>query len=153
MKTVKGNLIKMAKAGDFNLIVHGCNCLNTMGKGIALEIKREFPEAYKADQKTKKGSRSKLGTVSFAAQHDVIIMNAYTQYAYWSKGQPKKVHADYDAIRSCFASIKKGWPGHKVGIPLIGAGLANGDWNKIKGIIEEEMEGEDITLVEFDPRA
>ena len=31
MKTIKGNLITMAKEGKFDVIVHGCNCYHVMG--------------------------------------------------------------------------------------------------------------------------
>lgn len=51
MKTVHGNLIKMALEGKFDVIIHGCNCFNTFGAGIALQIKRIFPDAYEADLK------------------------------------------------------------------------------------------------------
>jgi O-acetyl-ADP-ribose deacetylase (regulator of RNase III) len=47
MKVTEGDLIKKAKEGEFDLIVHGCNCFCTMGGGIAKGIKREFPEAYR----------------------------------------------------------------------------------------------------------
>ena len=33
MKTIQGNLIHSAQAGEFDLIVHGCNCFCTMGAG------------------------------------------------------------------------------------------------------------------------
>ena len=39
--------------------------------------------------------------------------------------------------------------GLKFGFPYIGAGLAGGDWEIIKSIIEEEMKGEDITFVKY----
>jgi hypothetical protein len=29
LKRAKGNLIDMAEQGEFDVIVHGCNCLNT----------------------------------------------------------------------------------------------------------------------------
>ena len=38
LETVKGNLITMAKKGELDIIVHGCNCFHTMGGGIAAEI-------------------------------------------------------------------------------------------------------------------
>lgn len=157
MKTVKGDLIKLALDGKFDVIVHGCNCFCTMGKGIAVGIKKEFPTAYKADQETVKGDKSKLGTITHAERAGVVAVNAYTQYKYWEKGTPKKRHVDYDAIRSCFKRIVEKWGGEgsvtKFGIPLIGAGLAGGDWEIISKIIEEETHGEDITLVEYDPNA
>ena len=33
MRTIEGDLIGLAKAGHFDVIVHGCNCHNTMGRG------------------------------------------------------------------------------------------------------------------------
>jgi O-acetyl-ADP-ribose deacetylase (regulator of RNase III) len=42
---------------------------------------------------------------------------------------------------------KQEFTGKKIGLPLIGAGLAGGDWTIIEKIIEEELEGEDVTVV------
>jgi hypothetical protein len=66
MKVIKGDLLQMAEDDEFDAIVHGCNCFNAMGKGIALSIKNRWPEVYAADCKTTKGGRNKLGTYSFA---------------------------------------------------------------------------------------
>ena len=49
LKHTKGNLIDLAEQGEFDVIVHGCNCQNTMGSGIAKEIKERYPLAYRAD--------------------------------------------------------------------------------------------------------
>ena len=66
MKIVRGDLIKLALAGQFDVIVHGCNCMCAMGAGIAKGIKATFPEAYAADCATPRGAREKLGTISTA---------------------------------------------------------------------------------------
>ena len=142
------------------MIIHGCNCFNTMGAGIAASVKRRFPAAYKADCATEEGSHHKLGSYTSATvttsttngtddgrhPHELTIVNAYTQY-HWS---PRKGgRADYKAIRSVFAKIKSDFSGKRIGYPLIGAGLAGGDWNIISRMIEEELEGENHTLVKF----
>ena len=44
-----GDLIK--EAFNYSAIVHGTNCFNTMGGGIALGIAKVFPEAEEADKK------------------------------------------------------------------------------------------------------
>ena len=56
---------------------------------------------------------------------------------------------DYDAIRGAFREIKTRYAGKRIGYPRIGAGLAGGDWDTIATIIDEELGGEDHTLVEF----
>ncbi len=151
MKVTQGDLIKKAKEGEFDLIVHGCNCFCTMGAGIAKGIKSEFSGAFDADRATTKGSREKLGTCSFAKIEregiDLIVVNAYTQFDYRGRG----AKADYDAIRSCMKWIKENFEGKRIGLPKIGAGLAGGDWEKISQIIDEELAGEDVTLVEYKP--
>ena len=149
MKTVKGDLIKLALEMRFDVIIHGCNCMCEMGAGIAKIIRSQFPETYEADLKTEKGSRDKLGTITHAtvlhADHEVTVVNAYTQYDYKGSG----VLVDYEAVRSAMRSVRQSFPGKKIGYPKIGAGLAGGDWKVIARIIDEELEGEDHSLVEF----
>lgn len=99
MQKTKGDLIKLALNGEFDVIVHGCNCFCTMGKGIALTIKNVFPEAYQADLKTNKGDKQKLGKYSYAKLqrngYQITVINAYTQYHYGGCGNK----ADYNAIK------------------------------------------------------
>lgn len=134
------------KAFDFQVAAHGCNCFCAFGKGIALSIKNAFPEAYKADCATTKGDRGKLGSiVPVQVGPESWIINAYTQYDYWSQGP----RADYDAIRNAMLSIRDFMLEHgydTLTIPKIGAGLAGGDWNRIEGIIKECFGDTDITV-------
>ena len=151
MQSIQGDLIKLALNKEFDVIVHGCNCQCVMSAGIAKTIKTVFPEAYVADSQTIKGDRSKLGTISTATvnrdNHEITIVNAYTQFHWRGKG----VKVDYQAIASCFKEIKAQFSGKRIGYPLIGAGLAGGDWSIISTIIDEELAGEHHTLVEFQP--
>ena len=151
MKEVEGDLVKMAVEGRFDVIVHGCNCQCEMGAGIALTIKTKFPEAYAADCATKQGNRNKLGNYSSAPveinNHPFIVVNAYTQFHWRGTG----VMADYEAIRAVMRKLKQDFWGKRIGYPLIGAGLAGGDWGIISEIIIEELAGEDHTLVKFKP--
>ena len=41
-QTIKGDLIELAKKGEFDVITHGCNCFCTMGAGIAVPMAKEF---------------------------------------------------------------------------------------------------------------
>jgi len=147
MKEVDGDLVVMGKRGDFDVIVHGCNCMCTMGSGIARQIRDTFPSAYTADCKTKSGDISKLGKYTFTTVGNLTIVNAYTQFDYVRYPPP----CDYGAIRAVFKRIKKDFAGKRIGYPKIGAGLAGGDWDRISAIINEELEGEDHTLVNFVP--
>jgi len=151
MKTKFGDLIQLAQNGEFDVIIHGCNCFCAMGAGIAKGIKAAFPEAYEADCKTPKGDKEKLGTIRWVTKttnnKDLIIVNGYTQYHYAGKGRK----LDYEALRKIFKIIKQNFSGLRIGYPAIGAGLAGGNWETIATIIEEELIGENHTFVAFEP--
>jgi O-acetyl-ADP-ribose deacetylase (regulator of RNase III) len=82
------NLIDALLEDEIDVLVHGCNCFNTMGAGIAKQIKFQFPEVYKLDCTTKKGDRSKLGTTNYIKYKrnyyhgKFYIVNCYTQFTY-----------------------------------------------------------------------
>ncbi|MEO1311443.1 MAG: macro domain-containing protein [Pseudomonadota bacterium] len=147
MKTRTGDLLELVLQGEFDVIVHGCNCFHIMGAGIARQIAMRFPEAYEADKKTPHGDRNKLGTISTAEiERDnacFVIVNAYTQFDVRGRG-PK---VDYDAVSSCFAVVADRFAGRRIGYPLIGAGLAGGDWDLIAERISKRLEGLEHTLV------
>jgi O-acetyl-ADP-ribose deacetylase (regulator of RNase III) len=151
MPTIHGDLLKLALSGRFDVIIHGCNCQCQMGAGIAKTVKALFPEAYRADCETIKGAREKLGSISFAAivrpSASFTIVNAYTQFHWRGSG----VKADYEAIRSAMRAVGLRFDGLRIGYPLIGAGLAGGDWNIISSIIDEELDDQDHTLVVYEP--
>ena len=146
-----GDLIEQAKNGQYDVIIHGCNCFNTMGAGIAKQIKSSFPEAYQADLKTKKGDRNKLGTYTKATinnnDQQLTIVNAYTQYYY---GHGKDLF-EYDAFSKILKQIKAEFSGQKIGLPLIGCGYAGGNKQEVLKIIAKELENENYTIVEYQP--
>ena len=161
MKHVKGDLIHLARQGEFNIIVHGCNCFHTMGGGIALQLAQTFPgpdgPAAIDRECTVYGDREKLGAFTLASgwsydSEHIVVINGYTQFGFepQSDGSPP---VDYDAVRNVFkalAQLCENLEDVRIGYPAIGAGLAGGDWDKISAIIDEELEGLDHTYVEYE---
>lgn len=156
-RTVRGNLLEMAAEGKFDMIIQGCNCFNTMGGGLAKQIKERFPEAWEVDRNTIKGSMYKLGNYTSAlikeGDQKFHIINAYTQYHYNRQGENKDVF-EYTAFRLITEKLAKEYPSARVGMPLIGCGLAGGDKEKILDIIEDydimlAKNGGYVTLVEY----
>ncbi len=147
MKIVEGDLLAKARNGDFDVIIHGCNCFCNFGAGIALQIMQQFPEAYEMDKTTEYADKKKIGTYSFVriVRNGKMfhIVNAYTQYEYGID----KIRCNYNAIDSVFRKISDVYNGKRIGYPKIGAGLAGGDWNIISEIIERNLIDQDHTLV------
>lgn len=59
----KGNLLDMAESGDFDVIIHGCNCFCRMKSGIAGQIAQRYPIVVDKDNETRVGDMSKLGSI------------------------------------------------------------------------------------------
>lgn len=124
-----------------------------MGAGIALQIKRAYPQAALIDVQTRTGDRSKLGTINYVditipGKQPFKVINAYTQYYY---GMQNGAPVDYDAIRKAFQAVAKLLtPGSTIGIPKIGCGLAGGNWSIVAKIVEEELHNFRVTLVIFE---
>ena len=141
-----GNLVQLAIAGDFDVVIHGCNCFCTMGKGIAKEIATVWPEAYMADRGTKRGDVYKLGTYSYYCNKALMlkIVNLYTQFNVGA-------HFEYAAFGLGLRNLVETLKGDEIiGMPMIGAGLGGGDWNTIEEIIKNELEGFNVTIVKYE---
>lgn len=148
---VKGDLIELAKHGEFDAIIHGCNCFHTMGSGIALQLVNKWPQVLEEDKRTSKyGDLSKLGdfTCAICSRKEfdlppLIVYNCYTQFKFGigNGGYDKNVLVDYNSIYRVISRINyfnpatPGITGKKIGFPMLGAGLAGGDWDIISKMI------------------
>lgn len=147
---IEGDLIK---AGP-RVICHGCNARGSMGAGLAFHLRKPYPEIYDDYRRvfTEQGNRLELGqTIWTRCRDGRLIVNAITQATYGR--DPHTVYADYDAIAAAMAGINAvalktqadpaaaaahGGVIDRVGLPKIGAGLANGDWSVIAEIVARQ---------------
>jgi O-acetyl-ADP-ribose deacetylase (regulator of RNase III) len=157
LKHAQGNLLDLAEAGEFGIVVQGCNCFNTMGGGIAKEIRQRYPTVAAVDSLTERGDYKKLGNWTTAAAipangrgNFFTIINAYTQYN-MSVGSDV---FEYEAFALILKKLVHELPGNNFGFPYIGMGLAMGDPDRILPMLEEFAQtitkgGGSVTLVEF----
>lgn len=157
---IEGDLIRLAKLGKFDIIGHGCNCFATMGAGIALPIGKTFPEAKKADEIYKAKPINRLGnfTVGHNTKYDLVIVNFYTQF---TPGPDLKIWALRNSFRNFVEALREtlaeedgeSFEGLRLGLPLIGCGIAGGDWKEVSKIVKEEFKDFEVTIVKFNPNA
>lgn len=155
LKHAKGNLLDLAEAGEFDIVVQGCNCFNAMGGGIAKEIRQRYLEAAMVDAATVRGDYNKLGTYTVAVNQGerklgFDIINAYTQYN-MSTGEDVFEYAAFELI---LKKLAHAYPKARFGFPYIGMGLAGGSKELIIPMIEKFADkitasGGTVTLVEF----
>jgi O-acetyl-ADP-ribose deacetylase (regulator of RNase III) len=175
MKYITGDIFKLAEQGKFDYVIHGCNCQNAMGSGVARTVRDSYPKAYAADMATKKGDLSKLGHFTHAyvpaklemllddsgsgyrtSKHSFTIINAYTQAIYWENYKDGILQPNVllDAVHSAFTGIKLMYDNNPGGvarfaIPKIGAVRGGGVWEEIEEIIDS-VGIIDLTCVLYD---
>lgn len=153
MKIIKGDLIKLALAGEFDVIAHGCNCFCQMGAGIAPQMARAFgANHFRLEKRSYEGDYNKLGQIDWDDTMRPIVVNAYTQYGFGrNHSNGTDIPLDYEALTLCMRKINHQFKGKHIGLPQIGCGLAGGDWNKVSQIIEKELKDCTVTIVIYQP--
>ena len=146
LNIIQKDLIKAFKENEINVLIQQCNCFHTQNAGLAKNIRQEYPEVLNVDLATPYGDKSKLGTFSYVIperkniSQTGYIINLYGQYRYG-----KGLQTDYDAQRKGlnkiaeFLSCQGTLETIKIGVPLLGCGLAGGDWSVVQKIIQEEL--------------
>jgi O-acetyl-ADP-ribose deacetylase (regulator of RNase III) len=152
---ISGNLLTLAAEGKFDWVLHGCNCHHTFGSGIARSIAEKWPAAAAADRKTPYGDRRKLGASTNALitteARPFYVVNVYTQFGVSSE----KDQFEYEAFERYLVKLArrtKLMPKVQIGMPYIGSGRANGDWQRIEKLIQTFAESNaDVYLVDYRP--
>jgi O-acetyl-ADP-ribose deacetylase (regulator of RNase III) len=134
---INGDLLK----ADVDVIAHGCNCIQTMGAGIAKYIAQVYPEVQKADKHFQPiNPRERLGKIDAVKVHAIpgskiqYVVNCYTQLEVG-----EGVQISYSAIRKSMQALHDFVAENNLSlaIPKIGAGLGGGDWKRIAQDITE----------------
>lgn len=130
--------------GDEEYVIQGCNSRGVCQSGICKVIREKYPNCYKIyfEAYRKNGNTLDLGDIIWADVGDRVIGNAITQQNFGR--DPSTVYVSYDAIEKVIKTINAELGDldnpPSIAFPLIGAGLANGSWKNISGIIEEFSE-------------
>jgi O-acetyl-ADP-ribose deacetylase (regulator of RNase III) len=140
---VDGDLIHMAKHGLIDILVHGCNCYQTMGAGFAKKIATAFPAAKQADLDSGEVGFIQLGNWSWSKNiikfplgntEILTILNAYTQVTYGNDGIDR---FEYGAFQCILGKLLHFAKGETIGFNEIGMGLAGGDRKRITAMLED----------------
>jgi O-acetyl-ADP-ribose deacetylase (regulator of RNase III) len=141
-----GDLLKSKE----NILGHQTNCLGIMGAGLAVQIKKQYPEvfeAYKRLCEKHKKSRTLMGKCQIVStkQEGRYIANLFGQYDI----SRNHVQTEYEYLRKALETLKEEAKKRNlsVGLPWqLGSGLAGGDWNIVKKMIEEVFHDYPVTI-------
>jgi len=130
-----GDLLK----SDVQAIVNTVNCVGVMGRGIALQFKRQFPDNFKLYEKACKNNEVTPGKMLvFSTGHlfnPQYIINFPTKRHWRGKSQFQDVEL---GLEDLVYVVKKNNI-RSIAIPPLGCGLGGLDWNVVKPLIEQKL--------------
>lgn len=123
-----------------------------MGSGVARALFEKWPavkEEYHmyCEAYIDEAPSQMLGIVErIPVQDNKIVLNMFTQVRY---GYDDTRYVNYGAIAKCFNNINFDNNIKRLAIPKIGCGLAGGDWNIVKEIIDDCTPNTEIWVYEL----
>ena len=148
IKYITGNILD----SDAQALVNTVNTMGVMGKGIALQFKKAYPNNYKAYEKACKNSELQVGKMfvtvdSNTTSGERTIINFPTK-TNWRK--PSEYKYIEDGLENLIEIIS-----HKqiksIAIPPLGAGNGGLKWEKVKSIIEQKLEHLNVDVFVYEP--
>ena len=136
------------------IIAHQVNCFGVAG-GLAYHVFEKWPDAKNDYQQITMrssqfmgGLENLLGMVQLTDQQPdgKIIANLFGQFRPGTDYQPDVLRRTLENLSALAKSL-----GASVAMPYgISCGICGGDWNEVRQIIEETMQGVDVALYKLD---
>ena len=134
-------------------LVNTVNCVGVMGRGIALQFKKIFPENFKAyaaackREEVKPGQMFTFKTGEYTNPH--YIINFPTKRHWRGESRIEDIESGLQALAE---EIKK----HKIqsiAIPPLGSGLGGLDWEQVLACIETALRDlEEVQIIVYKPK-
>lgn len=125
---VKGDLFGQL---DLDGLAHGCNCAGAMGRGIAVEFRKRFPEMYAEYKRRCADGQFNLGDVFVWRQGGITVFNLGTQKTWRTKADLVAVKSALQAMVELAAQAGV----ERIGLPRIGAGLGGLAWRDVRAAL------------------
>lgn len=139
-----GNILN----ANTNIIVNTVNCQGVMGKGIAKDFKKAFPEMFLEYQSICKNNQLNIGTLHIFQETNFTIINFPTKIHWKNPSQYEYISLGLTSLEEYLAEN----PDKSISIPPLGCGNGNLDKKIVKNMIENALNSltNKIILYNFD---
>ena len=140
-------------AEDAEALVNTVNCVGVMGRGIALQFKKAFPENFREYANACERGEVCIGRLLVFETRQLTnpryIINFPTKRHWRGKSRVEDIQAGLKALTELIRkrSIRS------IAVPPLGCGLGGLDWLEVRPRIEEALSGvNDLDAVVFEPQ-
>jgi O-acetyl-ADP-ribose deacetylase (regulator of RNase III) len=137
---------------DAEALVNTVNCVGIMGRGVALQFKKAFPENFKAYEAACSRDEVQPGRMFLYetgyVDNPKFIINFPTKRHWKGKSRIEDIESGLRA----FATVIRERGIRSVAVPPLGSGLGGLHWPDVRGRIEEALRAlPDVSFVVFEP--
>ncbi|WP_288360401.1 macro domain-containing protein [uncultured Bacteroides sp.] len=148
IRYIEGDIL----ASDAQALVNTVNTVGVMGKGIALQFKKAFPNNFKAYFDACKSGTIGIGKLFITHDSnlnvgDKIIVNFPTKKDWRKPAEYSFIEKGLDDLVKVISDLQI----KSIAIPPLGAGNGGLEWEKVKKIIEQKLGYLDIEVSVFEP--
>ncbi len=139
---------------DADALINTVNCVGIMGRGIALQFKKAFPENFKAYKTACQRKEVQPGRMFVFKTGSLInpkyIINFPTKRHWRGKSRLSDIEAGLEALAGEIRKLGIS----SIAIPPLGSGLGGLDWKHVRSRIEAALSGlDDVRVIVFEPSA
>jgi O-acetyl-ADP-ribose deacetylase (regulator of RNase III) len=143
-----GNILE----ADTGAVVNTVNCVGVMGKGIALQFKQAYPDNFKEYLAACRRKLVKPGTMLIhrtgRLNNPKYVVNFPTKRHWKGKSKVADIKAGLNALRTEIERLGI----ESIAIPALGCGNGGLDWNDVRPLIEEALNGLNVDAIVFPPQ-
>ncbi len=148
IELTQGNILK----AEAEALVNTVNCAGLMGKGIALQFKKAYPENFDAYHKACAVGKVQPGRMFIFDLHSMLnpkyVVNFPTKRDWRANSRYEDIESGLQAL---VADIRR-LGIRSIAMPPLGCGLGGLDWNKVRPMIERAFANlPDVRLLLFAP--
>ncbi len=145
---VKGDILK----ADVEALVNTVNTVGVMGRGIALQFKRAFPENFRAYRKACEGGEVETGSVFTFDSGSMInpryIINFPTKKHWRNKSKMEYIEQGLESLADEIKRLNI----TSIAVPPLGCGLGGLNWSKVFKLILTALSNiEGLTVLVYEP--
>lgn len=144
---VTGNLLQ----ADAEALVNTVNTEGVMGKGVALQFKRAFPDNYRAYRAACEAGQVKLGRVfvfdSGRMGHPRYIINFPTKGHWRSRSRLADIETGLEDLRRVIGELQI----ESIAVPPLGCGLGGLRWEDVRPRIEAALSTLPVRALVYEP--
>lgn len=147
---VRGDIL----ADNADILVNPVNCVGVMGKGLALQFKQKYPEAYLSYKEACDAGELRLGTVHIHYEppradrmRALTIIHFPTKNHWRDSSYLPKIKLGLSDLVSVIGHLRKAdIPARSIAVPALGAGLGHLPWSAVRRAVYDALDPVDIDV-------